>query len=61
VTPPGLQPGSRHSERTKVLSVVLWGLGLSYRDAALVLKGLGIIYLTPKPTHGILVPVESER
>ncbi len=42
VTPPGLQPGCRHSDRTKVMSVVLWGLGLSYRDAALVMKGLGI-------------------
>ncbi len=42
VTPPGLQPGCKHSHRTKVLSVVLWGLGLSYRDAALVMKGLGV-------------------
>lgn len=42
VTPPGLQPGCKHSDRTKVLSVVLWGLGLSYRDAALVMKGLGV-------------------
>ena len=42
VTPPGLRPGCRHSDRTKVLSVVLWGLGLSYRDAALVMKGLGV-------------------
>jgi hypothetical protein len=42
VTPPGLQPGGRHSDRTKVLSVVLWGLGLSFRDAATVMKGLGV-------------------
>lgn len=42
VTPPGLSPGCRHSDRTRVMSVVLWGLGLSYRDAALVMKGLGI-------------------
>jgi transposase-like protein len=42
VTPPGLAPGGRHSERTKVLSVVLWGLGLSFRDAARVMKGLGV-------------------
>ena len=27
VTPPGLQPGGQHSDRTKVLSVVRWGLG----------------------------------
>jgi transposase-like protein len=42
VTPPGLAPGAKHSARTKVMSVVLWGLGLSYRDAALVMKGLGV-------------------
>lgn len=42
VTPPGLAPGCKHSERTKVLSVVLWGLGLSFRDAAAVMKGLGV-------------------
>ena len=42
VTPSGLQPGCQHSDRTKVLSVVLWGLGLSFRDAALVMKGLGV-------------------
>jgi len=42
VTPPGLQAGCRHSERTKALSVVLWGLGLSYRDVARVMKGIGL-------------------
>lgn len=42
VTPPGLRPGCKHSERTKVMSVVLWGLGLSFRDAATVMKGLGV-------------------
>jgi hypothetical protein len=42
IAPPGLQPGCKHSDRTKVLSVVLWGLGLSFRDAAAVLKGLGV-------------------
>lgn len=42
VTPPGLRPGCRHSDRTKVLSVVLWGLGLSFRDASAVMKGLGV-------------------
>ena len=42
VPPPGLSPGCRHSDRTQVMSVVLWGLGLSYRDAALVMKGLGV-------------------
>ena len=42
VTPPGLSPGCKHSDRTKVMSVVLWGLGLSFRDAAAVMKGLGV-------------------
>jgi hypothetical protein len=42
VTPPGLQPGCRHSDRTKVLSVVIWGLGLSFRDTARLLQGLGV-------------------
>ena len=42
VTPPGLRSGCKHSDRTKVLSVVLWGLGLSFRDAAAVMKGLGV-------------------
>jgi len=42
VLPPGMQPDCRHSDRTKALSVVLWGLGLSYRDAAGVMKGLGM-------------------
>ena len=42
VTPAGLQPGCKHSDRTKVLSVVLWGLGLSFRDAARLLQGLGV-------------------
>jgi len=42
VTPPGLSPGCKHSHRTKVMSVVLWGLGLSFRDAAAVMKGLGV-------------------
>jgi transposase-like protein len=42
VTPPGLQAGCRHSDRTKALSVVLWGLGLSYRDTERVMKGIGL-------------------
>jgi len=41
VIPPGLSPNCRHSDRTRVMLVVLWGLGLSYRDAALVMKALG--------------------
>jgi len=42
VTPPGLGADRRHSDRTKVLSVVLWGLGLSYGDVARVMKALGV-------------------
>lgn len=34
VTPPGLQPGCRHFDRSKVISVVRWGLRLCHRDAA---------------------------
>ena len=32
VRPAGAPPRCRHSARTKALSVVLWGLGLSLRD-----------------------------
>ena len=42
VTPPGLGADRRHSDRTKVLSVVLWGLGLSYAEVERVMKGLGV-------------------
>lgn len=42
VCPPGIQPDCRHSDRTKALSVVLWGLGLSYEDVERVMKGLGV-------------------
>jgi len=41
VTPPGLQPDCRHSARTKVLSVVLWGLGLSYGGGGALDSGGG--------------------
>jgi len=41
ITPPGLERDRRHSQRTKVLSVVLWGLGLSYADVARVMGALG--------------------
>ena len=55
VTPPGLQPGGKHSDRTKVLSVVLWRLGLSFRDAATVMKGLGV----PISHVGIILNVRA--
>ena len=55
VTPPGLQPGGKHSDRTKVLSVVLWRLGLSFRDAATVVKGLGV----PISHVGIILNVRA--
>jgi hypothetical protein len=41
VTPPGLEADRRHSQRTKVLSVTLWGLGISYADVARVMTALG--------------------
>lgn len=42
VTPPGLGWGCRHSQRSKAISVVLWALGLSYRNVERVMKGLGL-------------------
>jgi DNA-directed RNA polymerase subunit RPC12/RpoP len=55
VTPPGLGHDRRHSERTKVMSVVLWGLGLSYEDVARVMKGVG----TPISDVGALLNVRA--
>ena len=40
VPPPGVKPKCRQSCRTKVLSVVLWGLGISYARVAWLLTGL---------------------
>lgn len=42
ICPAGVKPGCRHSTRTKAISVVLWGLGLSYGNVAGVMKGLGM-------------------
>ena len=42
VRPAGAPPRCRHSARTKALSVVLWGLGLSLRDVSRVMTGLGV-------------------
>ena len=42
VSPPGIGRKCRQSDRTKALSVVLWGLGLSYEDVERVMKGLGV-------------------
>lgn len=42
VNPPGLGWRCRHSQRTKVVSVVLWALGLSLRNVERVMKGLGM-------------------
>lgn len=53
VTPPGVGPDRRHSERTKVMSVVVWGLGLSYAAVARVMKGLGV----PISDVGVLLNV----
>ena len=42
VYPPGIGRKCRHSDRTKALSVVLWGLGLSYEDVERVMKAVGV-------------------
>ena len=42
VNPPGLAWRCRHSQRSKAISVVLWALGLSYRNVERVMKGLGM-------------------
>jgi transposase-like protein len=42
VCPPGVKLRCCHSTRTKAISVVLWGLGLSYRNVSRVMKGLGL-------------------
>lgn len=55
VVPPGIREGCQHSDRTKVLSVVLWGLGLSYEDVARVMKGLGV----PISDVGVLLNVRA--
>jgi len=55
VCPPGIAPDCRHSDRTKALSVVLWGLGLSYEDVARVMKGLGV----PITDVGVLLNVRA--
>ena len=42
MNPPGLGWRCRHSQRSKAISVVLWALGLSYRNVERVMKGLGM-------------------
>lgn len=42
VCPEGVESGCHHSTRTRAISVVLWGLGLSYRNVSSVMKGLHI-------------------
>jgi hypothetical protein len=42
VYPAGVVADCQQTTRTKVLSVVLWGLGLSLRNASRLLKGLGL-------------------
>jgi len=42
VMPEGIRAKCRHSARTKALSVLLWGLGLSLRNVEKVMKGLGL-------------------
>lgn len=40
--PAGVKEGCRQSLRTKVLSVVLWGLGLSLENTSRLMKGLAL-------------------
>jgi len=42
VRPAGLGAKCRHSARTKAISVVLWGLGLSLENVSRVMKGMGL-------------------
>ena len=55
VPPPGLEAGRRHSNRTKAISVVLWGLGLSYENVSRMMKGLGL----PISDVGVLLNVRA--
>jgi len=55
VTPPGVRAGCRHSNRTKAISVLLWGLGLSLRNVERVMKGLGL----PISDVGVLLNVRA--
>ena len=55
VSPPGIGRKCRQSDRTKALSVVLWGLGLSYEDVERVMKGLGV----PMTDVGVLKNVRA--
>lgn len=55
VFPPGVKSRSRHSARTKAISVVLWGLGVSYRNVSRVMKGLGL----PISDVGVLLNVRA--
>lgn len=55
VSPPGIGRKCRQSDRTKALSVVLWGLGLSYEDVERVMKALGV----PITDVGVLLNVRA--
>jgi len=55
VNPPGLGWRCRHSQRSKAISVVLWALGLSYRNVERLMKGLGM----PISDVGVLLNVRA--
>jgi DNA-directed RNA polymerase subunit RPC12/RpoP len=55
IYPPGVPEGCRHSSRTKVLSVVLWGLGLSYENVSRLMKALTL----PISNVGVLENVRA--
>ena len=55
ICPPGVKYGCRHSARSKGLSVVLWGLGLSYADVSRLMKALHL----PISDVGVLYNVRA--
>lgn len=57
VYPTGIGRKCRLWDRTKALSVVLWGLGLSYEDVARVMKALGV----PISEVGVLKNVRAMK
>lgn len=55
ICPPGLAPGRRHTTRTKTISVVMWGLGLSLENTSALMKGLEM----PVSKTGVLLNVRE--
>lgn len=55
ICPPGLGWGCRHTTRTKTISVVMWGLGLSLENTSRLMKGLEL----PISKTGVLLNVRE--